>query len=64
VQESIALKTIDKDASLRRPKEQRDPPDPSRPKTTLPQDAKQKGPRDTVKGFGDVHLEKEGTLLS
>jgi hypothetical protein len=65
MQESVYLKPIDENSGSHRPQKQQNPPDPSRPKTPLPQHAEQEGPRDAVEGFGDIYLEEErGLLLS
>jgi hypothetical protein len=65
MQETISFKPVDENSGSRHPPKQRNPLDPSRPKTTLPQHAEQEGAQYVVEGFGDIYLEEErGLLLS
>jgi hypothetical protein len=63
MKERVALESIDEHPSPRRSKQQRDPPNPARPKATLPQNTEEERPRDAIEGLGDVDLEEEGCLL-
>jgi hypothetical protein len=56
VEESFPGASIDEHPGGRRTEEQQDPPDPTWAKAALPQDTKEKSPRDIVECLGDVQL--------